>query len=201
MEFSEKLQKLRKRKGLTQQELAVQLYVSRTAVSKWESGRGYPNLDSLKEIARFFAVTVDELLSPDDVISVSEKKQKQPEMHCSDPVFGLLDLSMFLFLFIPLFAEKNGSTVRAVSLVMLGDAPLYLKIAYFAVVLGMTVTGILNFALQNCAAGVRTKNKTVISLVFSVMAVLLFVISLQPYAAVVSFALLAFKTMMMLKRG
>ena len=49
MEFNEKLQELRKSKGLTQEELAKELYVSRTAISKWESGRGYPNIDSLKE--------------------------------------------------------------------------------------------------------------------------------------------------------
>ena len=54
MEFNEKLQELRKNKGLTQEELAEALYVSRTAISKWESGRGYPSIDSLKEIANFF---------------------------------------------------------------------------------------------------------------------------------------------------
>ena len=62
MEFNEKLQELRKNKGLTQEELAEALYVSRTAISKWESGRGYPNIDSLKEISKFFSVTIDELL-------------------------------------------------------------------------------------------------------------------------------------------
>lgn len=40
MEFNEKLQKLRKQRGLTQEELAEKLYVSRTAISKWESGKG-----------------------------------------------------------------------------------------------------------------------------------------------------------------
>ena len=55
MEFNEKLQELRKSRGLTQEELAKELFVSRTAVSKWESGRGYPNIDSLKEISRFFS--------------------------------------------------------------------------------------------------------------------------------------------------
>ena len=54
MEFHEKLQQLRKNKGLTQEELAEILYVSRTAVSKWESGRGYPNIDSLKDISSYF---------------------------------------------------------------------------------------------------------------------------------------------------
>ena len=47
MEFHEKLQELRKAKGLTQEELAKELYVSRTAISKWESGKEYPNIDSL----------------------------------------------------------------------------------------------------------------------------------------------------------
>ena len=48
MELNEKLQELRKQKGLTQENLAEVLCVSRTAISKWESGRGYPNIDSLK---------------------------------------------------------------------------------------------------------------------------------------------------------
>lgn len=54
MEFHEKLQELRKSRGLTQEELAEALYVSRTAISKWESGRGYPSIDSLKEISNYF---------------------------------------------------------------------------------------------------------------------------------------------------
>ena len=67
MEFNEKLQELRKQKELTQEELAEVLFVSRTAISKWESGRGYPNIDSLKAIAKFFGVTIDELLSGDEL--------------------------------------------------------------------------------------------------------------------------------------
>ena len=63
MEFNEKLQELRKQKGMTQEELASALYVSRTAISKWESGRGYPNLESLKGISRLFSISIDELLS------------------------------------------------------------------------------------------------------------------------------------------
>ena len=47
MEFHSKLQRLRKLQGLTQEQLAEKLYVSRTAVSKWESGKGYPSIESL----------------------------------------------------------------------------------------------------------------------------------------------------------
>lgn len=62
MEFGEKIQKLRNEKKWTQEQLAEKLYVSRTAVSKWESGKGYPNIDSLKDIAKLFNKTIDELL-------------------------------------------------------------------------------------------------------------------------------------------
>jgi len=70
MEFNEKLQHLRRQKNLTQEELAEALFVSRAAVSKWESGRGYPNIDSLRAIAAFFSVTVDELLSAGETLTL-----------------------------------------------------------------------------------------------------------------------------------
>ena len=87
MEFNEKLQELRKRRGLTQEELAEALYVSRTAISKWESGRGYPSIDSLKAIAGYFSVTIDELLSGDEVLAIAEEDHKQKEMQSRDLVF------------------------------------------------------------------------------------------------------------------
>lgn len=71
MEFHEKLQELRKKRGLTQEELAEALYVSRTAISKWESGRGYPNIDSLKELSNFFSVSIDDLLSSETLLSIA----------------------------------------------------------------------------------------------------------------------------------
>ena len=103
MEFNEKLQELRKQRGLTQEELAEALYVSRTAISKWESGRGYPNIDSLKAISKFFSVSLDELLSGDELLTIAEEEGKQKEKHLRDLVFGLLDLSVAMFLFLPFF--------------------------------------------------------------------------------------------------
>ena len=62
MIFSEKLQLLRKSKGLTQENLAEKLDVSRQAVAKWESGQAYPDIGNLIEISRLFYVTVDYLV-------------------------------------------------------------------------------------------------------------------------------------------
>lgn len=62
MIFSEKLQLIRKNKGLTQEELAERLSVSRQAVAKWESGQGYPEIANLIQISNLFNVTVDYLV-------------------------------------------------------------------------------------------------------------------------------------------
>ena len=77
MEFNEKLQNLRKKRNVTQEELAKALFVSRTAVSKWESGRGYPNIDSLKAIAKFFDLSLDELLSNDQLLTIAQEDVKR----------------------------------------------------------------------------------------------------------------------------
>ena len=88
MEFHEKLQELRKSRGLTQEELAEALFVSRTAISKWESGRGYPSIDSLKEISRYFSVSIDELLSGDQLVLIAEKENKSNLGGLCDLLFG-----------------------------------------------------------------------------------------------------------------
>ena len=121
MEFNEKLQELRKKRGLTQEELAEILYVSRTAISKWESGRGYPSIASIKEISKFFSVTIDELLSSDEILSIAEEDNKQKEKHFRSIVFGLLDISIITFFFIPLFGENAGGILQEVSLLFLKE--------------------------------------------------------------------------------
>ena len=66
MIFPEKLQILRKSKGMTQEDLASALNVSRQAVAKWESGQGYPDIGNLISISSMFNVTVDYLVKDAD---------------------------------------------------------------------------------------------------------------------------------------
>ena len=200
MEFNEKFQELRKQKGLTQEELAEKLYVSRTAISKWESGRGYPNIESLKVIAKFFSVTVDELLSSGEALTIAEEDNKRKEMHFRDLLYGLLDLCIAMLLFLPFFAENADGTIQSVSLITLVGVQPYLKTAYLATVIAMTGMGILTLALQNCQAKTWVKSKTTASLTLGAILVLLFMISSQPYAAVFAFVLLTVKALTLIKR-
>ena len=77
MEFNTRLQELRKQRGLTQEELAGLLFVSRTAVSKWESGRGFPNIESLKALSRVFQVPVDTLLSGEELLTLADGEARE----------------------------------------------------------------------------------------------------------------------------
>jgi hypothetical protein len=75
-----------------------------------------------------------------------------------------------------------------------------LTAAYYAVVAGAILTGILTLALQGLAATAWVKTKTVLSLSIGVVAVLLFIITRQPYAATLAFCLLAVKAVTVMKR-
>lgn len=199
MTLGEKLKKLRTDKGLTQEELAEKLFVSRTAISKWESDRGYPNIETLKAISKFFSVSVDDLLSSDELLTIAEEDSRQKETRLKDSVFALLDLSMAMLLFLPFFAGSREGVIQSVSLIKVDGIQLYLKTAYFAVVVVTIFVGILVLALQNCQKSFWLKCKTNLSLLLGMAAVLLFVVSSQPYAAVFAIALLAIKVFMVLR--
>ena len=200
MEFHEKLQELRKNRGLTQEELAEALYVSRTAISKWESGRGMPSIESLKAISKFFAVTMDDLLSSEELLVIAEDDHKQKEMHIRDLIYGLLDCSMALLFVLPFFGQKVNGAIQEVSLLALTEIQVYLKILYLVTIVGMTAFGILTLVLRSCN-GVRwVKYKSKVSLSVNAIGVFLFIISQQPYAAVFFFAFLIIKALMLIKR-
>ena len=199
MEFNVKLQQLRKHKGLTQEELAQALYVSRTAISKWESGRGYPNIESLKAMAKFFCVTIDELLSGDELLTIAEEDHKQKHARDQSLIFGLLDFSTAMYLFLPIFGEASADSIRAVSLLSLSMVSSYLRIAYWGIVIGMTTIGILTLTLQCCPWQFWMKHKTKISLFVHAAGALIYIISSQPYAAAILFVLLIIKSAFLFK--
>lgn len=194
MEFNEKLQGLRKQNGLTQEELAQALFVSRAAVSKWESGRGYPSIDSLKAVAAFFGVTVDELLSSSEALTIAKEEGREKQQRFGDAVFGLLDCLSILLLFLPLFGQKAEGVARAVSLLSLTDVQPYLKAAYLAMVLAMILWGALSLALPGWQ-----KHKRTGSFALTALSACVLIISRQPYAAIFLFAMLMIKAYLLIK--
>lgn len=66
MIFSERLKREREKKGWPQTELAEKIHVSRQSVSKWETGKNYPNIEIIIDLSDLFGITIDELLRSDD---------------------------------------------------------------------------------------------------------------------------------------
>ena len=199
MEFNEKLQQLRKQKEITQEELAEAIYVSRTAISKWESCRGYPSIDSLKALSKFFGVTIDDLLSGEELLIIAEEDTNRKRIYFRDLVFGLLDVCIAMFFFAPFFGQATNENIQAVSLLSFVETSSYLRIIYFAIVISIIMMGILTLTLKNFQNTFWMKNKSKISLILNAIGILIFIISTQPYAAAFMFVLLIIKALLLIK--
>lgn len=199
MEFNEKLQNLRKSKGLTQEELAEILFVSRTAVSKWESGRGYPSIDSLKDIAKYFSVSIDDLLSGENILSIAETENKSNFRKMCDLLFGVVDLFSFVMIFLPLYPNTVEGFVYSVSLFDYTEASGFNRAIYWSGIILLIIFGILKvvFSKLNVTKGGRLL--TELSMVVNILFVLFLGLARQAYAVVVAVLLLITKGLILLK--
>ncbi len=198
MEFNEKLQELRKSRSMTQEELAEALFVSRTAISKWESGRGYPSIDSLKEISRYFSVTIDDLICSDEMISVAENEKKEFIDKYVSLICNALDILLAILLFIPAFGNGTASH-EAVSLFGLRGINPWIK-TVFAVIIGVTIlNGICGAIIANFDNPVWNRHRLVTGTILSILAVTVFIAARQPYAGIVCFSFLVIKGFLIAK--
>lgn len=114
---------MRKNRGLTKEELAQVLYVSRIAISKWESGRGYPSIDSLKEISNYFGVTIDDLL------------------------FGMVDLFSFILIVLPLYPKPIDGYIFSVNLFSYTETTWFNRWIYWIMFIILIMVGIVKIVL------------------------------------------------------
>ena len=183
MEFHEKLQELRKQRGLTQEELAQALYVSRTAVSKWESGRGYPGIDSLKSIARFFAVTIDDLLSGERLIDLAQKENQDHLHRLCGWVFAATDICAAVFAVLPLYPHQVSGTVYAVNLCGYAQAAPWVRPVYGGMIAALVLTGAALLLMTHLNKRKGGKILTWVSAGLSLVSALLFAAAREAYAA------------------
>lgn len=200
MEFGEKLLELRNGKGMTQEELAEDLYVTRTAISKWESGRGYPSIDSLKEISKYFSVSIDELLSSEKLVTIAEKENRANIHRVLDYLMGLVDLMVCGLIFLPLFPHPADGSVFAVSLLEYSDVSADIRVIYWGLFLTLVMTGIVIVILNHFNLEKSKRVMIALSMGISVITVLVLAITRAAYATSLAFILTTIKGMLLLKR-
>ena len=192
MEFNEKLQELRKNRSLTQEELAEALFVSRTAISKWESGRGYPSIDSLKEISRFFSVTIDDLICSEEMISVAENEKKEFADKSLSFICNAMDILLAILLFIPAFGNGPESS-ETVSLFGLTGITPWVKNVFIVMIATAILNGICGVIIANFNKPVWNKHRLITGVILSILTVIVLIATKQPYAGIVCFAFLVIK--------
>ena len=199
MEFGEKLQELRKNKDMTQEELAEALYVSRTAISKWESGRGYPSIDSLKEISRFFSVSIDELLSAEKMVSIAEKENRDNIRYICDMLLGIIDVLAMIMIVLPIYPNRIDGIYYAVSLPDYVQAGSLKCTLYWAVFILLVIIGAVKILLTRLRQERGSRIITAISVIVGITAVLLLAMGREAYGVSMLFLMIVAKGIVIYK--
>ena len=133
MTFGEKLKKLRTDNELTQDELAEKIYVTRTAISKWETDKGYPSIDSLKQLSNLFEVSIDELISDSDMENkrLLDKAQNRKFYWCAISCLAITTVLTIIYYFTQVPYLYVGSILGVVGYIVFGllSKPNYKRMA------------------------------------------------------------------------
>ena len=199
MEFHEKLKELRKNRGLTQEELAEALYVSRTAISKWESGRGYPSIDSLKEISSYFSVSIDDLLSGEKLLLIAEKENKSNIRTLCDLIFGMADVSFFMLIILPLYPNSVDGFIYSVNLLAYEDITSMNRLIYWILFISIILIGIVKILLTTLGIEKYRRIMTGFSMILNILMVLFLAMAREAYAITLAFMILVIKGMLLIK--
>lgn len=199
MKFEDKLKALRNNKKITQDELAAKLYVTRTAVSKWESGKGYPSIDTLKHLADFYEVSIDELISNDEILTLSNENIKQNNNKLISLITSLLDIITILYMFLPIFGDKKGTEFVSISMFNLTCEKLVLVLYCIFIILTF-INGIALLIISRFDNKYQ-KKLCISSLVLNVCLIGLFMLTKQPYPGILALVFLVIKAIIVLKRA
>lgn len=184
---------------MTQEELAEALYVSRTAISKWESGRGYPSIDSLKEISRFFSVSIDELLSAEKMVSIAEKENRDNIRYICDMLLGIIDVLAMIMIVLPIYPNRIDGVYYAVSLPDYVQAGRLKCMLYWAVFILLVIIGAVKILLTRLRQERGSRIITAISVIVGITAVLLLAMGREAYGVSMLFLMIVAKGIVIYK--
>lgn len=199
MEFQNKLQLLRKQKELTQEQLASLLFVSRTAISKWESGKGYPNIESLKSIARVFDVTIDELLSSDELIDLAVTANRLNLSKAFGSIYAIIDIMAITFIFFPLYGQPSGAFIQAVNLYQYSHTSREILVTYWIIFITMIFLGISQLLFLHFEKDKWRNVVSNVSFILDATAIVFFFASREPYAGALLFLFFVIKLLTLIK--
>lgn len=140
--LSEKLYKLRKNSGLSQEQLAEQLNVSRQAISKWEQGTAVPESEKLITISNYFGVTVDYLLKEDtaDTTNTTAEVMEEKNKMMAGIVICIAGIvSMVIWGLLSIFRPETSNQLSDSSMITIDGNGIFLILCVVAIVVGASL--------------------------------------------------------------
>ena len=193
MELSDKVKKIRTDNKLTQEQFAEKMLVSRTAVSKWENGTCYPSIDSLRYMSQIFNVSLDKLLSSEEILEIAKTENQSNISKYNSLLFCLLDIVRIIFVFLPLYSYKTNDFIYSVSLLNSNDLGSTLKIIFVLIFITFLILGITEL-IFNYKGNNGLINK--ISLFLDVILTFVLSFTKQPYVIALIFVVFVIKIIM-----
>ena len=140
--LSEKIYKLRKKSGLSQEQLAEKLNVSRQAISKWESGTAVPESEKLITISDYFGVSVDYLLKDNEdnkTNTTADTKEENLKMIAGIIICISGIVSMVIWGLLSIFSPKASNQISESSMISIDGNGIFLILCVVAIVVGASL--------------------------------------------------------------
>ena len=194
MELSKKIKQIRNDNKLTQEQFAEKMLVSRTAVSKWENGTCYPSIDSLRYMSQIFNVSLDKLLSSEEILEIAKTENQSNISKYNSLLFCLLDIVRIIFVFLPLYSYKTNDFIYSVSLLNSIDLGSTLKIIFVLIFITFLILGITEL-IFNYKRNNGLINK--ISVFLDMISIFVLLFTKQPYVIALMFVIFIIKIIML----
>ena len=163
-------------------------------------GRGIPGIDSLKAISRVFDISIDSLLSGEELLTLAEADRRQSTARLRRLLYGILDCLTALLLFLPCFGQPvTDGSVQAVSLLAL-ESVNHIREVCLVEVAATTAWGVVQLALQGWEHPRWQKAAPLCSLLLTTLATLMFILIRQPYPAILLLSFLGMKGIFSVKK-
>ena len=140
--LSEKLYKLRKSSGLSQEQLAEKLNVSRQAISKWESGTAVPESEKLIIISNYFGVSVDYLLKDDEednARATDDATEEKPKMIAGIIICIAGIVSMVIWGLLSIFSPESSDQLSDSSMITIDGNGIFLIMCVVTIIIGASL--------------------------------------------------------------
>ena len=147
---------------------------------------------------RGFDVTIDELLSSEEIIEAAEKEKKENMKSFKNIIFGIIDLMSIIFLFIPLFGKNINGYIYLVTIFSINRIGKYI----YLIIIGATILyGVAELIMSKFENKSVDKINSIISLGLTSIAIITFIATREPYIAFIEFWIFLIKIVVYIKQS